>query len=158
MNYTILKGNIGNDPAVKTFEWGKVAKFSLATSEKYTNKKGEIVTETDWHNCVFRGKQAETIEKYVHKGDQLLVIGKLKYRNYDDKEGRTIYITEIIGDRFEFCGNANKSENKEGQYQGGKKEEKQSAPLHESGYSDIIDLPCHVRDAEENQDMDEPPF
>lgn len=146
MNQIILKGNTGQDPEVKVFDWGKVAKFSLATSEGYTNKQGEKVTETDWHNIVFRGKQAETIEKYVKKGDQLLITGKVKYRSYEDKEGRTVYITEIIGERFEFCGTKEKP-----------KEEK-SGPQYESGYSDINDLPSHIQEQQEISADDNNPF
>jgi len=136
MNTIIIKGNTGNDPEIKSFDWGKVAKFSLATSERYTNKQGETITETDWHNIIFRGKQAETIEKYVHKGDSLLITGKVKYRSYDDKEGRTVYITEIIGERFEFCGNKQET----------KPEDKKGKPQYESGYSDINDLPGSAED------------
>lgn len=144
MNIHFLKGNVGNDPEIRSFDWGKVAKFSFATSESYTNKQGEKITETDWHNIIFRGKQAETIEKYVHKGDQLLIIGKVKYRSYEDKEGRTVYITEIIGERFEFCGTKEKP-----------KEEK-SGPQYESGYSDINDLPGHIQEQQEASQSDLP--
>jgi len=163
MNQIILKGNVGQDPEYKVFEsGGQVCKFSLATSEKYKNREGEQVTQTDWHNIVFYGKIADTINKYVKKGNQLLITGKVKYRSYDDKEGKTIWVTEIIGDRFEFCGSISKSEskpeNKEGEYQGNSKSEKQSGPPYDSGYSNIDDLPGHVKDAEESQNMDESPF
>ena len=151
MNTTTLIGNVGRDPEIKTFDWGKVASFSLATTEKYKNRKDEMITDTDWHNIIFRGKQAEVIEKYVHKGDKIAVTGKIKYRSYEDKEGKTIYITEIIGERFEFCGSKQeKPQNKEG--------ERQGKPPYESGYSDIDDLPQHVQDAEQSQDNSEPPF
>lgn len=103
MNLTILKGNLGKDPEVKIFEWGKVASFTLATTEKYKNKKGELISETDWHTCVFHGNVCEAIEKYLHKGDQVIVTGKTRYRSYL-KEGATIYITEIKCSEFEFCG------------------------------------------------------
>lgn len=109
MNKVILKGNCGGDPEVKTFDWGKVAKFSLATSE--TRKKdGEKITETTWHNLVFFGDVCDTLAKYVHKGDQLLVEGKISVRNYKDKAGVEHWATEITCDRFEFCGSAEKRE------------------------------------------------
>ena len=150
MNQIILKGNIGNDPEIRAFDWGKVAKFSLATSERYKNKAGEDMTHTDWHNIVFQGKQAETIEKYVHKGNQLLIVGKVKYRSYDDKDGRTVYITEIIGERFEFCGTKQE-----------KKEEKKEGPPLNSGYSDINELPGHIQEQQEasaGDNIDDTPF
>lgn len=131
MNTIILKGNLGNDPEVKTFEsGGQVAKFSLATTERYTNRNNEKVESVDWHNIVFYGKPVDTIEKYLHKGDQVLVTGKVKYRSYDDKEGKTVWVTEVIGDRFEFCGNT-KSETSTGD---------QTKKPGKSGYSDPSEL------------------
>ena len=106
MNKVILKGNVGQDPEVKTFENGKVCKFSLATSESYKNKSGEKITNTTWHNLVFWGILCDTIGKYVHKGDQLLVEGKIVIRNYEDKSGITHWATEIVCNSFEFCSSA----------------------------------------------------
>lgn len=97
LNKVELIGNLGKDPEVKTFEGGnQVASFSIATSEKYKNKEGELVQDTEWHNVVFWGKLAGVIEKYVNKGDRLYVSGKIKTRSYE-AEGGTKYITEIIG-------------------------------------------------------------
>lgn len=104
MNQIILKGNIGNDPEVKTFNWGKVAKFSLATSETFKNKDGESVTQTDWHNIIFRGTVCDVIQKHLHKGDQVLLSGKIKYRSYEDRDKKTVWVTEVLADHFEFCG------------------------------------------------------
>jgi len=135
MNKIILKGNLGKDPEIKTFDWGKVAKFSLATTESYKNKDGEKITETEWHNLVFKGNVCDVIEKYLHKGDQIIVEGKIKTRTYKIKEVDH-WATEIICDNFEFCGT--KQENK--------KEDKKNGPPHESGFSDINDLPGSAED------------
>ena len=96
-NKVQLIGNAGKDPEVKTFEGGrKLATISIATSESYTNDKGEKITDTQWHNLVAWGKTAEIIEKYVVKGNQFAVEGKLTHRSYDVKNGEKRYVTEVV--------------------------------------------------------------
>ena len=96
-NKVQLIGNAGKDPEVKTFEGGrKLATISIATSESYTNDKGEKITDTQWHNLVAWGKTAEIIEKYVVKGNQFAVEGKLTHRSYDDKNGEKRYVAEVV--------------------------------------------------------------
>lgn len=91
-----LIGNLGNAPEVKTLDSGKkMARFSVATNESYRNAKGEKVTETQWHNLVAWGKLAEIAEKYLGKGKEVAIEGKLVSRSYNDKEGNKKYITEI---------------------------------------------------------------
>ena len=95
-NKVQLIGNLGQNPEVKELNGGKkVAKFSLATNETYRNKAGEKVTDTQWHNLVAWGKTAEIIEKYLKKGSEVAVEGKLLNRNYTDKEGVKRYVAEI---------------------------------------------------------------
>jgi single-strand DNA-binding protein len=95
-NKVQLIGNLGIKPEVKTLDGGKkVARFSIATNETYRNAKGDKVTETQWHNVVVWGKTAEIAEKYLNKGSEVAVEGKITYRNYNDKEGNKKYITEI---------------------------------------------------------------
>jgi len=95
-NKVQLIGNLGNAPEVKTLESGKkMARFSVATSENYRNAKGEKVTETQWHNLVAWGKVAEIAEKFLSKGKEVAIEGKLISRSYNDKEGNKKYITEI---------------------------------------------------------------
>ena len=95
-NKVQLIGNLGNAPEVKTTESGKkLAKFSVATNETYQNSKGEKVKETQWHNLIAWGKIAEIAEKYLSKGSEVAIEGKLVNRNYEDKEGNKKYITEI---------------------------------------------------------------
>ena len=95
-NKVQLIGNLGNAPEVKTFDSGKkMARFSVATSESYRNAKGEKVTETQWHNLVAWGKVAEIAEKFLTKGKEVAIEGKLINRSYADKEGKKRTITEV---------------------------------------------------------------
>ncbi len=94
-NKVTLIGRTGKEVEIVNFENGKLAKVSLATSDYYTNAMGEKVEETQWHNLVCNGKLADIMEKYVEKGKEIAVEGKIVYRNYDDKDGTKRYITEI---------------------------------------------------------------
>jgi single-strand DNA-binding protein len=100
-NQVQLIGNLGQKPEIKTFgEDKKLAKFSLATSDYYIDNKGEKKEDTQWHNIVVWGKQADFVEKYLDKGMQIAISGKITYRNYDDKDGNKKYITEIVASDF----------------------------------------------------------
>ena len=107
-NLVILIGNLGGDVEVKTFDDGnKIGTFSLATSESYKNKQGEKITNTEWHRCVVRfTKQVETMEKYLSKGDKISITGSLKTRSYEDKDGKKVFMTEIMVKDFTFEGKA----------------------------------------------------
>ena len=95
-NKVQLIGNLGMAPEIKTLESGrKLAKMSIATNESYKNAKGELVKETQWHNLIAWGKTAEIIEKYLKKGSEVAIDGKLINSNYTDKEGVKRYVTEI---------------------------------------------------------------
>jgi single-strand DNA-binding protein len=96
-NKVQLIGHLGSEPEIINLESGnKIAKFSLATNDSYTNTKGEKVDSTEWHNLVMWNKTAEIVEKYVKKGQEIAIEGKLTTRSYDDKQGNKRYITEII--------------------------------------------------------------
>jgi single-strand DNA-binding protein len=96
-NKVQLIGNLGNDPEIITLESGKkLAKFSLATNESYKNSQGEKVTQTDWHNLIAWNKTADIIEKYVTKGKEIAIEGKLTSRSYETKEGEKRYVTEVV--------------------------------------------------------------
>ncbi len=96
-NRVQLFGNPGMDPEVKALENGnKLARFSMATNDYYKNAKGERVTDTQWHNVVAWGKTAELVEKYVRKGKELGVEGKLVNRQYETKDGDKKYISEVV--------------------------------------------------------------
>jgi single-strand DNA-binding protein len=96
MNTVKLIGNVGSEVNVLTFDNGKKVSFSLATNETYTDKKNEEVKNTTWHNIVAWGKVAEVCADLVSKGKFVSIEGKLNYRNYVNKENKTVYVTEII--------------------------------------------------------------
>lgn len=105
VNKVILVGNVGKDPEVRYLESNTaVCNFSLATSETYKNKAGEKVTTTEWHNIVMWRGLAEIAEKFVKKGTQLYIEGKIRTRSYDDKDGNKRYITEILADNMQMIG------------------------------------------------------
>ena len=107
-NKVQLIGNLGNNPEIITLDSGKkLAKFSIATNETYKNTKGEKVENTQWHNLVAWNKTAEIIEKYVVKGNEIAIEGKLTSRSYEDKEGVKKYITEIVVNELLMLGNKN---------------------------------------------------
>jgi len=96
-NKVQLIGNLGKDPEIINLESGKtLAKFAIATNESYKNSKGEKVTDTQWHNIVAWGKTAEIVEKYVGKGKEVAIEGKLTTRSWEDKDGIKRYITEVV--------------------------------------------------------------
>jgi single-strand DNA-binding protein len=105
INKAILIGNVGNDPEVRHLEGGTpVANFSLATSETYTNRSGERVTQTEWHNIVVWRGLAEVVEKYVKKGTQLYIEGRIRTRSWEDRDGNKRYTTEIVCDVMQMLG------------------------------------------------------
>ncbi len=96
-NKVQLIGNMGNDPEIISLEGGKkLAKFSMATNDTYKNGAGEKVTETQWHNIIAWNKTADIIEKYVQKGKEIMIEGKLTTRSYENKEGEKKHITEVV--------------------------------------------------------------
>ena len=104
-NKVQLIGHVGQDPEIKTFDGGKkVANITIATNDHYTNDKGEKVEQTEWHRVTAWGKLADIIEKYVDKGKEIVVEGKLTHRSYDDKDGTKRYITEVIANDILLLG------------------------------------------------------
>ena len=96
-NKVQLIGNLGNNPEIITLDSGKkLAKFSIATNESYKNAQGEKVQNTEWHNVVAWNKTADIIEKYLEKGSEIAIDGKLTSRSYDDKDGNKRYVTEVV--------------------------------------------------------------
>lgn len=97
INRVQLTGNIGKEPELMTTNTGaKYVRLSLATNEFYTNRTGEKVNETNWHNVIAWGQLAERIAVSMHKGDEITVEGSLRSRSYDDKEGKRRYVTEVL--------------------------------------------------------------
>jgi single-strand DNA-binding protein len=96
-NKVQLIGNLGQIPEIRTTENGKkLARFSIATNDTYRNANGEKVSETSWHNVIAWGKLAEIAEKYLTKGREVAVVGKLVHRNYTDKNGVKRNVTEVV--------------------------------------------------------------
>ncbi|MCX2839061.1 single-stranded DNA-binding protein [Salinimicrobium sp. MT39] len=106
-NKVQLIGNVGNSPETRTLENGKkVASFSMATNEFYHNSQGDKVEQTQWHQIICWGKTAEIVEKYVAKGREIAVEGKLSNRSYETTEGSKRYVSEIIASEILLLGTA----------------------------------------------------
>ena len=103
-NSVNLIGRLGKDPEVKTFGDKQKATFSIATSDSYKNQKGEKVEDTQWHNIVIWGKLADTAGKFLKKGMEVCVEGKLVHRNYETDKGEKKYVTEINVNDFLMLG------------------------------------------------------
>lgn len=99
VNKVILVGNVGGDPQVRTVGDNKVANFTLATTERFKDKE-----ETEWHNVAVWGKQAEIVERYVKKGSQIYIEGRIKTEKYTDKEGNDRYMVRIISSALQLLG------------------------------------------------------
>ena len=129
VNKAILLGNLGADPEVRTLENGvKVANFRIATSESYKDRNtGERITRTEWHNIVLWRGLAEVAERFLHKGDQIFVEGKLQTRTYQDKDGQNRYVTEVVANEMTMLGKRDGGDQSQG-----RQESKQNtgAPLN----------------------------
>ena len=154
LNKWIGHGNVGKDPEVKTIGESKVAKFSMATNKTFKNSSGEKETKTEWHSIILWGKLAELAEKYVTKGSQLIVVGEITYRSYTNKDGATVYVTEIVGNEMHFTGSKEAKEPKSeapqanGQYiKGGK--------VHVDSMSKAEDLPGYIAEQQEASAIDD---
>ena len=105
LNKVMLIGNLGKDPEVRYTTSGQaVASFSVATSEKFKNRNGEMEERTEWHNVVLWGRQAEVAGEYLAKGRTVFIEGRLQTRKWQDKDGRDRYTTEVVGDRMQMLG------------------------------------------------------
>lgn len=115
VNKVILVGNVGKDPEVKHLDSNSsVANFTLATSDHYTNKSGEKVTTTEWHNIVCWNGLVPLAENYIRKGSQIYVEGRIRTRSYDAQDGTKRYITEINASTIQLLGRKNDSSSTEG--------------------------------------------
>ena len=132
VNKVMLVGNLGRDPEMRALPGGQqVASFSLATSRRYKDRDGNRKDETEWHNIVVYGKQAEIAGQYLTKGKSVFVEGRIQTRSWDDKEreGKKIYKTEIICENFQMLGSKGDSGG------GGGREYAGSAPAESGGSS-----------------------
>lgn len=144
VNKVILVGNLGKDPEVRHLDNGRaVANFSLATSENYKNKQGERVTNTEWHNIVLWTPLAEIAERFLKKGGQVYIEGKLTTRSWDDQDGNKRYTTEVVGREMTLLGSR-----QDGDYAGGgssaapqQQAAKTESPVSNIPEDDTDDLP-----------------
>ena len=104
LNKILIIGNVGGVPQIRTVGDQKVAQFSVATTEKRKDKTGNVISETEWHNVTFWGKTAEIAEKYVQKGTQVYVEGRIKTEKYTDKNGNEKFMTRVIGSSMQLLG------------------------------------------------------
>jgi single-strand DNA-binding protein len=119
INKVILLGNLGKDPEVRVTPGGMtIARFPLATGERKKDQSGQWVDHTEWHNIVVFGKTAENCQRFLKKGRQAFVEGKIRTNKWQDKEGKDRYTTEILADTVQFVGGA-RGEAGEGDYSSG---------------------------------------
>lgn len=126
LNKVMLIGNVGKDPEIRYLEGNsangqnaKVASFPLATSERYRDRNGEQHENTEWHNIVAWRGLADTMERFVTKGTQLYIEGKLRTRKWQDQTGAQRYTTEVIADVIQLLGRRQDNPGAQGGYQGG---------------------------------------
>ena len=128
VNRVILIGNLGKDPEIRSLEGGvKVANFSLATTETYKGKNGEKVEQTEWHNIVLWRGLAEVAESYLKKGSSIFIEGKIKTRDWTDKDGNKRYTTEIVADNMVMLG-SRRDQQAGSDYNGPPKQERTPQP------------------------------
>ena len=108
INKVILVGNVGQDPEVRytgdASNGAKVATLRLATTERYRDRNGNLQEHTEWHSVVVWRNTADVVEKYVRKGTQLYIEGRLRTRSWDDQNGNKRYVTEILADTLQLLG------------------------------------------------------
>ncbi len=111
VNKAILVGNLGRDPETRTLEGGtKVSRFPMATTESYKNRDGEKVSKTEWHFVVVWRGLAEVVERYLKKGNQVYVEGRIQTRKWQDKDGNDRYTTEVVANQLTMLGGAPKAD------------------------------------------------
>ena len=116
LNKVQLIGNVGNDPEIRTLQGNsKNAQFRLATTTRYKDRNGTAQKETEWHNIVTWNNKADFVEKYIHKGCELYVEGKIKSRSWTDQQGNKRYITEIVADNIQILKDPSRAEQPQAQ-------------------------------------------
>ena len=174
----MLIGNVGRDPEVRYLDGGgsnagtKVATFSLATSERYRDRSGELRENTEWHNIVAWRQSADIAEKFVRKGTQLFIEGRIRTRSYVGQDGVKKYTTEITVDNLQLLGRRSDGEEQDmsqGEQQGGyqrprtqqgyagRQSYNESAPQQDGSFQQD-DLPSETPDLPDSSKSDDLPF
>ena len=139
LNKAMLIGNVGKDPEVRYLDGSngqaKVATFTLATTERYRDRNGETRENTEWHNIVAWRNTADVVEKFVKKGTQVYIEGRIRTRSWDDQTGNKRYTTEIMADTLQLLGK--KADNPAGTPGGyaAPSQPSYSQPAHQPGYA-----------------------
>jgi len=137
VNKVILVGNLGKDPDLRYTPSGTaVATFSLATTERYKDRDGNKQEKTEWHNIVAWRQLAEICGKYLHKGKQVYIEGKIQNRSYDDRDGNKRYISEVVVDQMQMLGGRDDSQGGGGGGGGAGKSSNQGAQSYNKGQDD----------------------
>lgn len=141
LNRVQLIGNLGKDPEIRAIPSGaKVANFSIATTESYTGKDGQKQDKTEWHNIFMWRGLAEIAEKYLRKGSQVYIEGRLSTRSWDDQSGNKKYMTEIIADNLVMLGKAGSGQGRQ-ESQGYQNPNPTYGDAHERPITSEDDLP-----------------
>lgn len=127
LNKVMLMGHLGADPETRDANGTLIANLSLATSRKYKDRNGQQVEETEWHRVVLFGRTAEIAQEWLKKGSCIFVEGRLRTRQYEDRQGQKRFTTEIVGENMQFV-NGNRD---------GQQNNKQSQPSRQSNYDDL---------------------
>jgi single-strand DNA-binding protein len=151
LNKVMLIGNVGKDPEIRYLDGAgqnnpnsKVANFTLATSEKYRDRNGNLQERTEWHNIVAWRNSADIAEKYVKKGTQLYIEGKLRTRDWTDQSGNKHYTTEVVVDNLQLLGRrSDNPANQDGGQQYGAPAQQYSRPAQQPAYSQPQQAPAH---------------
>ncbi|ORJ57677.1 single-stranded DNA-binding protein [Geothermobacter hydrogeniphilus] len=151
VNKVILVGNLGKDPELRYTPTGTaVCNFSIATTERFKDRDGQQQTKTEWHNIVVWRQLAEICGKYLHKGKQVYIEGKIQTRSYEDRDGNKRYITEIVADEMRMLGGRNDegyqrpaapAQPQQPQAQSSAQQQPASGGFQEPGYNTDDDIP-----------------
>ena len=172
LNKVMLIGNVGNDPEVRYLESNpqnpaanaKVASFRLATTERYRDRSGELRENTEWHSIVVWRNNADVVEKYVHKGSQLYIEGKLRTRQWTDQTGNKRYTTEVVADTLQLLGKRPDSQGEggaqQGGYQGGYAQQQpvQPQPVQPQPQAPVSNVPAGFQPSAPAEPSDDLPF
>lgn len=151
VNLAILVGNVGQNPDIKVFDGGtKKATFSLATSEKYKDRNGEVHENTEWHNIVCWRATADVVERFVKKGTQVYIQGKITTRGWEDQSGQKRYTTEIEVSNLQLLGGRQDNQG-QGQAQGG-----YVAPAYQAPQQPVYQAPAPAAPAAADPNSFEP--
>ena len=161
INKVILIGNVGQDPEIRytgdVNNGTKVATFRVATTERYRDRSGNLQEHTEWHSIVVWRNTADVVEKYVKKGTQVYIEGRLRTRSWDDQNGNKRYVTEIVADTLQLLGRRPEGQ---GQQQGGYQTPGQQQPYQQPAYQQPYQQPAQpqAKPMVEEQPDDDLPF